>query len=205
MRTITSRDSHSDKVVSSHGNIWEIRKQDVYKIVIVLRGLPCYDGERMNHTGGRAVNWLRNFMVGRYGVDQLSIGMFVLYLVVWLVERIFGIWWLAFVTGALILLILFRLLSRNVQARQKENEMFLRVWSPIVAWWHNRGIRTQGLEQKYSQHKERRAEAKAKAEENKKYRFFTCELCKQSLRVPRGKGKVKIRCPKCGNEFTGTT
>ena len=36
-------------------------------------------------------------------------------------------------------------------------------------------------------------------QENEK--FFKCPLCKQKLRVPKGKGKVEITCPKCGNKF----
>lgn len=155
------------------------------------------------------LNWLRNFMYGRYGLDQLSGGLFVLYLIIWLVERIFGLWWLGFLTAAVILLLLLRALSRNIEARRRENEWFLRVWSPVVAWWKNRAIRAQGLEQKHTQKgswkKTRRQPNKAQAEEAAKYRLFTCELCGQTLRVPRGKGKVRVHCPKCGNEFVETT
>jgi len=34
-----------------------------------------------------------------------------------------------------------------------------------------------------------------------KYRYFTCPACKARLRVPRGKGKIKLTCNKCGNKF----
>jgi len=137
-------------------------------------------------------------MLGRYGIDQLSIGLFVLYVLVWLIERIFGLWWLAFVTAALILLIIFRALSRNIDRRRAENQWFLRFWSPVVAWWQNRAIRAQARAQK-------RAADKARIAEEKKYRYFTCAQCGQKLRVPRGKGKLRIRCPKCHAEFEERT
>ena len=39
--------------------------------------------------------------------------------------------------------------------------------------------------------------------QRKDYKFFTCPSCKTTLRVPRGHGKIKIVCRKCGNTFTG--
>lgn len=137
-------------------------------------------------------------MLGRYGVDQLSAALFVVYLLLWVVERIFDLWWMAFLTGAVILVILFRALSRNLEGRRKENQAFLRIWSPVVAWWKNRGLRMEGWRQS-------RARRKAERAERKKYSYFTCAQCGQKLRVPRGKGKVKVHCPTCGHDFLGRT
>ena len=39
--------------------------------------------------------------------------------------------------------------------------------------------------------------------QRKDYKFFTCPSCKTTLRVPRGHGKIKIVCRKCGSSFTG--
>ncbi len=33
------------------------------------------------------------------------------------------------------------------------------------------------------------------------YNFFTCPRCRAALRVPKGKGRIKITCPKCGEKF----
>ena len=41
--------------------------------------------------------------------------------------------------------------------------------------------------------------------QRKDYKFFTCPSCRTTLRVPRGHGKIKIVCTKCGNSFTGKT
>lgn len=40
---------------------------------------------------------------------------------------------------------------------------------------------------------------------DKNYRYFRCPKCRQTVRVPRGKGKIAIRCPKCGEKFIKKT
>ncbi len=36
-------------------------------------------------------------------------------------------------------------------------------------------------------------------------RYFSCPKCRQKVRVPKGKGTIKIRCPKCGEQFVKKT
>ena len=36
---------------------------------------------------------------------------------------------------------------------------------------------------------------------DREHRYFTCPKCRQTVRVPRGRGKISIRCPKCGEQF----
>jgi len=36
---------------------------------------------------------------------------------------------------------------------------------------------------------------------DRQHRFFRCPVCRQSVRVPRGKGRIVITCPKCGTRF----
>ena len=40
---------------------------------------------------------------------------------------------------------------------------------------------------------------------DKQYRYFRCPGCRQVVRVPRGKGKINIRCPKCSRQFIKKT
>jgi uncharacterized paraquat-inducible protein A len=40
-----------------------------------------------------------------------------------------------------------------------------------------------------------------KREEGRIYKIFRCPHCKQKVRVPRGRGKISIHCPKCNTEF----
>ena len=37
------------------------------------------------------------------------------------------------------------------------------------------------------------------------YKFFRCPSCRTLLRVPKGKGKIKVVCRKCGNSFIKKT
>lgn len=36
---------------------------------------------------------------------------------------------------------------------------------------------------------------------DRQHRYFKCPKCRQQVRVPRGKGKISITCPKCGEKF----
>ena len=126
---------------------------------------------------------LIRFMAGRNGSDQLNRFLAVLALVLLLLslilpERIKSLFYLLF----LILLVLtyYRLLSRNLYKRRAEN-----------AW--------------YLQKKERFASSfrllKERWVQRKDYCFFSCPSCRTTLRVPKGRGKIKIVCRKCGSSF----
>ena len=67
---------------------------------------------------------------------------------------------------------IYRMYSRNIEARRRENTAFLRFFSRLT---------------------------------DKQYRYFRCPGCRQVVRVPRGKGKINIRCPKCSRQFIKRT
>ena len=77
-------------------------------------------------------NALQRFMYGRYGNDQLNTALLVLYLALYLVYFLTGfdpLYWISF---ALILFALFRMLSRNPARRRAENAKFLKVAGPAI-------------------------------------------------------------------------
>jgi len=76
----------------------------------------------------------------------------------------------------------FRMLSRNTYKRREENGKYLR-------WQYK-------VQSDLRLHKERWVQ-------RREYKFFSCPSCKASLRVPRGRGKIKIVCRKCGTSFFG--
>lgn len=39
----------------------------------------------------------------------------------------------------------------------------------------------------------------------KSYRYFSCPACKTMVRVPKGKGKIRITCPSCREAFVKKT
>ncbi len=125
-------------------------------------------------------------MAGRNGNDQLNrflllAGAASLLLASLLRRNLLGSL-LYLLALALLGLTYFRMLSRDLYRRRSENERYLREKEKLSA-------RLRILRERWNQRKD--------------YKFFTCPSCKAVMRVPRGRGKIRIVCHKCGNTFTG--
>jgi len=128
-------------------------------------------------------NWLRKVMTGRYGVDEFSrflnmVAMISLLLFVLVKNTISLIFWLMAV-GSLIWSYI-RMFSRNTYKRRAENNAYLTIR-------YNLTRKLTGLKQRMQQ--------------KKYYRFYKCPRCGVTTRVPKGKGTIRITCPKCGESF----
>ena len=121
-------------------------------------------------------------MYGRYGGDKFSLFLLVIALVISFAGAFF--WPISLVADAIFIYVLFRMFSRNVYKRRDENAKYLRATA---------GVRTyfRGLRERWSQRRD--------------YKFFRCPSCRTLLRVPKGKGKIKVVCRKCGNSFIKKT
>ncbi len=131
----------------------------------------------------------RRFFQGRYGADQLSHAMiicaFLLYIpLIFLARGSVAFIVLYSLLIALILLALLRMLSRKYEARQRENAAFMRIWYRVSS----RFSRTYHAGQ-------------TAWHERRVYKHLTCPQCAQKLRVPRGKGRLRVTCTRCGNRF----
>ena len=134
-------------------------------------------------------NTFARFMYGRNGTDQLNIALCAVYMVLWLISSIVLAavniqilhTILSFLTTALLVVIVMRTFSKNLDKRQAENQKFL-------AWWYPVKNQITG--------------AKARRQD-KDHKYFTCKSCKTICRVPAGKGKIVITCPKCGSKIEG--
>lgn len=127
---------------------------------------------------------LQQFMAGRYGVDQLSRVLMFLSLGI-LILSMFTKWTLFYFLAILLLgYVYFRMFSRNVQKRYQENQRFLNLRYRLVA---------------------KKDARKRQWAQRDVYRYFKCPNCKQRIRVPKGKGKICITCPKCRIEFIKKT
>lgn len=123
---------------------------------------------------------MQQFMVGRYGADELGRFISVSTLVCLLVS-LFTKWGILYWIGLfLIFYTYFRMFSKNVSKRYQENQKFLTLRYKAVAKWSI--MKKHFLERKI-------------------YRFYKCPQCKQKVRVPKGRGKISITCPKCRTEF----
>lgn len=127
------------------------------------------------------------FMIGRYGNDQLNRLLIILALVCCILS-FFGSTVLhtgsqsvGITIGILALdYAYFRMFSRNIYKRSAENAAYLRVTSQL---------RQAVIRWKY------------KVKQYQTYHIYRCSSCSQKIRIPRGKGKIEITCPKCGNKF----
>lgn len=130
---------------------------------------------------------LARFMAGRNGVDQLARAVSVAVLVLFLLslftrDRLSSVLFLLAVAG--IVYMYFRVFSRNTAKRAAENSRYLHRTASVRAYFRSLGERWK---------------------QRRDYRFFRCPACSTLLRVPRGKGKIKIVCRKCGNSFIKNT
>ena len=125
-------------------------------------------------------NKFQQFMNGRYGVDGLGKATLVIALI-FLVLNMF-IPKAQFYLMALVFLVIsyFRMFSRNINKRYAENQWF---------------------ESKFARIRQMFSKSKNYSEIRKTNRIFVCPNCKQKVKVPKGKGRISIHCPKCGTDF----
>lgn len=122
-------------------------------------------------------------MMGRYGVD--SLGRFTMYaaLAALMISMISGNRWIYLAALVLLVTTYVRMFSKNHANRYAENQKYLE-WKDKFLGIFQGGIR---------QIKDR------------EHRYFKCPQCGQKVRVPKGKGAIAIRCPKCRHEFIKRT
>jgi len=143
------------------------------------------------------MNYNRPFNSGRNGADELSVTLIVAGILILLAAPIFTLTYLKVIVvvagGILIALAVMRALSTNVGKRRAENDRFTSFFS------------RKGSVERRREREEKKAR-KAKRKENEKiYAYFFCPKCKKELRVPRGRGKIKITCPNCSEQFIRKT
>lgn len=123
---------------------------------------------------------LARFMYGRHGIDQFSVFLIVVYLVIALASLFTRTYIITILELLLLVYFAFRMLSRNTVKRSAENARFLKIWSAVSSWFHR---------------------ASARIKESRTRVYHKCPNCKATLRLPRRKGKHTVACPKCGKDF----
>ena len=122
---------------------------------------------------------LYRFMMGRYGNDQFNRFLMILAMICFILSqfRVPGV----YLIGLLCLIYAyFRMLSRNTYKRSLENNKYLQYEYKVKRWF---------------------AGVKRNMQQRKTHHIYKCPSCRQKIRIPRGKGKIEIRCPKCGQTF----
>ena len=123
---------------------------------------------------------LARFMTGRYGMDQFGrflagVTFVMLVLGFFSKKAIF-----TYIVLALIGYMYFRILSKDTAKRYAENQKFLALYSKAAL---------------------QVGKTKHRLIDMKTHHIYKCPSCGQKIRIPRGKGKIEISCPKCAAKF----
>jgi len=130
------------------------------------------------------MNYLRRFMMGRYGSDQLSMALILLSILLSMIGGLIHLQLLRYIADIPLVISIFRILSRDISKRRMENYKFSMLLGPVYSWL-----------KKTQRH----------AIDSRTHRYYKCPNCRTQLRVPKGKGKIIITCPKCKTEFRERT
>lgn len=127
---------------------------------------------------------MQSWMYGRYGFDELSKALSYGALICLILSWFPKLQWLSFPGLLLWIWCLIRCYSKSLTKRQQERAAYLRITGKIKGWFSLK---------------------KRMWKERKTHSYFKCDQCKKTLRVPKGKGKIKITCPHCRKEIIRNT
>ena len=122
---------------------------------------------------------LMQFMSGRYGTDSLFYVLFTISATLSIINCFVRSMLLQFVVYIIVVYAIFRVMSRNIEARRRENQRFNNI---KAKWLNKQRIRNQ-----------RRADYT--------HIYKKCPRCHAVLRLPRRKGRHTTVCPKCNKQF----
>ncbi|MGM9637743.1 MAG: hypothetical protein ACI3YK_07145 [Eubacteriales bacterium] len=169
---------------------------------------------------------ISRFMAGRNGMDYFGYCLWWIYLILFLAEIIVGFF--SYTAGMILSVLLwvlffymiFRMFSRNIPARARENLWWGKVMSKTpfgkkkASRFGSYGSYNQGYNQGYGQSyrpddyqdytntpKNPPKKKKVKLPRDKDHVYRTCPMCLANIRLPKKKGEHQVRCPKCGNLF----
>ncbi len=131
------------------------------------------------------MNWkMERFMRGRNGQDSLCMSLYVIALALILLSVLLPVRLFSLLALAAMGYSIFRCYSRNLEKRRAENEKWLRLTAPV---------------------RRKLALTRDKWDDRKTHRYFACPKCRETMRVPKGKGTIMITCRKCGEHFQRKT
>ena len=140
--------------------------------------------ERLRQLGYLLRSRMARGLYGRNGFDALAVtcntvAILLLIINIFAQNLVIYFIWVAFFAYSV-----FRVYSKNIPKRYEENRKFLAMTEAprkriglMKLQWRDRSVS----------------------------RYYICKSCHQQIRVPKGKGRIEIRCPKCGERFIKRT
>ena len=126
---------------------------------------------------------IQRFFYGRYGLDRLNQFILVLALIIEVINLFFRSFVLNGIFYVLILIYMFRILSKNIVARSIENDKYLRYKKFVI----------------------RRGKTFQSNIKDREHKVVLCPKCAQMVRLPRKRGKLEVICPNCHAKFEKRT
>lgn len=129
------------------------------------------------------LNKVLNFIRERYGIDELNKFLFYVYFILVAIDFFINFYPLTIITFILLLLLIYRPLSKHIIKRQKENEIYLKTKNKLKNNFYD-------IKKKYN---------------NRKTKIYKkCPKCKKTLRLdlPNKRGIKHIVCPNCKKKIT---
>lgn len=127
---------------------------------------------------------LAEFMQGRYGMDDLNKFLLITGIIILLITTFIPVPYVSLLSWVFLILVIMRAISTNHDRRERENEVYLKTVRAPKKFFKRLSMRWKN---------------------RKTTVYFKCKGCKAQLSVPKGKGKIKVVCPKCKTETYKTT
>lgn len=113
----------------------------------------------------------------RHGIDEFGIGLICFAIILLVASYFFKSKALSTISAFFVVFEIFRSLSKNNLQRNSENYVFkAKILNPVRSSFKRFKRSVFG---------------------GKKYKYIKCKNCGQELRVPKGKGKIRVKCPRC--------
>lgn len=125
-------------------------------------------------------DYIHKLSQNRYGYDQFTRFLLVITFFLYLFSVFLQSSMLNLLNLLLLIYIYSRIFSKNIYKRAAENDIYLNFVNSILRFFRI-FKKTRG--------------------QHRYYHFYKCPKCKQVLRIPKGHGKIEIKCPKCHHRF----
>lgn len=123
---------------------------------------------------------MNRFMYGRYGADELSKAICILMIVLAIINLVLKSYTVYLLNSVLVIILVFRMFSKNSFNRQQENKKYLSLKGSITAKFKL---------------------IKMRIRDRKNCRYRKCPACKSIMKLPVKKGKHTVICRNCSYEF----
>lgn len=133
---------------------------------------------------------MRYVMSRRCGLDELNNFIMLIGFIFVVIALFTHKWIFVLIGGVLVALCYIRVFSTKLDKRRAENDFYMRYMGKAV---------------RFVDYIKLIVKMKIRSIRDKEYVYFVCSSCKQIIRLPKGKNKVSVRCPKCSATFIKRT